>query len=512
MLSKQHRSVIRSAKIFVASVCILLAILTIWSNWRAREVQLGEARSTTTNIARALVQHAEDTFKEADTALIGISERLEYDGRKAPALQRLGRFLTIQVAELSQLHALFVIDRSGNWIVTSEKSTSLTANSTDREYFRYHQTHESSAPYIGHPVQSRMSGEWIVTISRRLNKADGSFDGVVMAAIKLSYFTEFYGNFDIGNAGALLLASNDGNILVRRPLLNDSVGKSLENASIFRDYAAKTEAGVARILSAQDGITRVNSYRHLSRYPLFVAAALSEDEILAGWRTDAFLHGFGLLLLILFLGFFGNRLILQIQLRVAAENEAIDSRSNVERLNETLQGLAMHDGLTGLANRRCFDDEILKELRRAARSGESLAVVMIDVDYFKRYNDTYGHLAGDECLRRIASLLKVAGQRPGDLVARYGGEEIVILLPDCDEKSAAQIAFGLLKNICALAIPHTGNPPGIVTASAGVGVLAEVSSIDTPEDVIDMADKALYQAKSTGRNRVCVYQNIAAAA
>jgi len=209
--------------------------------------------------------------------------------------------------------------------------------------------------------------------------------------------------------------------------------------------------------------------------------------------------------LILFLGFFGNRLIVQIQLRVAAENEAVRTRARVEHLNQVLRGLAMQDGLTGLANRRCFDEEIAKELRRATREREPLAVIMIDVDYFKRYNDTYGHVAGDDCLRKIAAAVRIAEQRPGDLVARYGGEEIVVLLPGCDEQSAARIAAGILNSISALGMAHAGNPPGIVTVSAGVGVLSVVCNGDTAEKIIDMADKALYQAKSTGRNRTCVY-------
>ncbi|ASU38850.1 diguanylate cyclase [Herbaspirillum sp. meg3] len=505
MLSKELRAVVVSAKIFVVLVCVLLMLLVTWNNWRARATQLDEARSTTTNISRALAQHAEDTFKAADTALIGMSEKLEYDGREPAALRRLERFLALQVSELTQLHALFVIDKEGNWIVNSEKMVRANVNSKDRAYFIYHQTHANGLPHIDNPIQSRVTGEWIVTISRRLNKPDGSFDGVVMAAIKLNYFANFYDNFGIGDAGALLLASNDGNILFRRPLRNDSIGKSLENASIFRDYASKTSSGVARITSAQDGITRINSYRHLNRYPLFVAAALSEDEVLANWKSDAIMHGVGLLLLIAFLGYLGNRMIVQIQLRGQAENEAIEARVRVEHLNQMLQGLAMHDGLTGLANRRCFDDEIVKELRRASRDGEPLAIVMIDVDYFKKYNDTYGHVAGDDCLRRIAAAVKVAEQRPGDLVARYGGEEIVVMLPHCDKHSATLIASDILKNISDLRIAHSGNPPGVVTASAGVAVLTEVSSADTAESIVDMADKALYQAKSTGRNRVCTY-------
>ena len=355
MLKLEHRSVIGSAKLFVASVCILLIVLALWSDWSARQVLLNEARNTATNISRALAQHADDTFKESDTALIGISERLEYDGRSPAALLRLKRLLTMQVNELAQLHGVVIIDKEGNWIVNSDSLGNPVLNSKDRGYYIHHRAHNDSRPYIGRPVQSRVNGEWVVTISRRLNQADGSFDGVVMAAIKLSYFAQYYGNFEIGKTGALLLASNEGYIVIRRPLRNDSIGKSLINASIFRDHASKTSAGIARIRSAQDGITRISSFRHLDKYPFFVGAALAEDEVLANWKSDLILHAGVLLMLILFIGFFGNRLILQIQLRARAENEALQAKASVEILNQTLQGLAMRDGLTGLANRRCFE-------------------------------------------------------------------------------------------------------------------------------------------------------------
>jgi len=505
MHSKEFSSVIFSAKIFVASVCALLLTLSVWSNWSAREDELNQAEGTASNTSRALAQHAEDTFKEAEVVLVGISDRLEFDGRSTVALARLERFVRMQARQLPQLNGLIVIDQKGKWIVNSEKNLDPTFSSVDREYFIYHRTHPDKLMHIGPAIRSRATGEWVITISQRLSAPDGSFDGVVLAAIDLSYFRKFYDSFDIGAKGALLLALDNGTMLVRRPLLSDSIGKSMVDTPIFRDYASKYADGVALIRSRQDGVTRINSYRHLSRYPLFVSAALSQREILAKWQADALLHFSGLLVLLMLLGFFGSRLVLQITMRVKAEHEANENRVQIEHLNETLQALAMQDGLTGLANRRCFDDEIVRELRRAVRSGQALSLIMIDVDFFKRYNDTYGHLAGDECLRELAATVKVAGHRPGDMVARYGGEEIVVLLPGCAAVAAVEIAKKILAAIEALAIVHSGNPAGVVTASAGVGVLENVANDAVPEAIIDMADKALYEAKSSGRNRVCLY-------
>ena len=503
MLQTKQSSVFFLAKAVLVLAGGLLVALAAVTDWRGRIQQLKEAEATSRNISLALARHAEDTFRQADTTLIFLAERLEHDERNPSSLHKLEALLARQAAELPQLHGLFAIDSNGEWLINSRQFKSGNVNSRDREYFLYHRLNQDLSPHISMPMLSRANGEWIITISRRVNAADGSFNGVVMAAIRIAYFSKFYESFDIGAAGALLLASNRGVLLVRRPLLNDSIGKSLANASIFRDHASVHADGIARIRSAQDGIIRINSYRHLERYPLFVAAALSEREVLAGWRADVMLHVSGLVVLLAVLGWLGSRLLRQIGLRVDAENEANRVREHVEYLNRALQNLAMKDGLTGLANRRCFDEEIARALRRCARDRTALALIMFDVDFFKRYNDTYGHLAGDECLRQLSQAVLQAQKREGDLAARYGGEELVLLLPDCDSSDAEAIAGATLARIRALHMPHQGNPCGIVTVSAGVAVLGTVGEGDTAELLIDQADKALYQAKSTGRDRVC---------
>jgi len=504
MLQTKQSTVFLLAKAVIVLACGLLIALAAVTDWRGRMQQLKEAEATSRNISLALARHAEDTFRQADTTLIFLAERLAHDERNPSSLYRLETLLTRQAAELPQLHGLFAIGRDGEWLINSRQFKAGNVNSVDREYFLHHRQHAELTPHISMPVQSRANGEWVITISRRVNAADGSFNGVVMAAIRIAYFSRFYESFDIGRAGALILGSNRGVLLVRRPLLNDSIGKSLADAAIFRDHAAVSANGVARIRSAQDGIVRINSYRRLERYPLFVAAALSEQEVLAGWRADVMLHLSGLVVMLALLGWLGSRLLKQIGLRVDAENEANRVREHVEYLNRTLQNLAMKDGLTSLANRRCFDDEIARALRRCARDHTALVLIMFDVDFFKRYNDTYGHLAGDECLRKLSQAVLQGQKREGDLAARYGGEELALLLPDCDGADAAAIAEATLARVRALQMPHQGNPCGIVTISAGVAVLRKVGEGDAAELLIGKADKALYQAKSTGRDRVCV--------
>jgi len=172
--------------------------------------------------------------------------------------------------------------------------------------------------------------------------------------------------------------------------------------------------------------------------------------------------------------------------------------------NRLLETLAAQDGLTGLANRRQFDAVIEQEMRRARRSGATLSLVLIDVDCFKSYNDQFGHLAGDTCLRAVAEAVRGALRRPGDLAARYGGEEIAVVLPDIDEVGAVSIAEHIREAVRGLGLEHPGNlADRIVTISAGVGTLAPVQESHMPEDLIEPADHALYTAKSAGRNRVC---------
>lgn len=163
--------------------------------------------------------------------------------------------------------------------------------------------------------------------------------------------------------------------------------------------------------------------------------------------------------------------------------------------------LARTDGLTGLYNRRTFDDVLLREWRRLARTGEPLSVIMMDVDHFKLYNDTYGHGGGDSCLLRVARAAEGALQRPADVVARYGGEEFVALLPETKLDGAIAVAEAIRLAVAALNIPHaSSNTAAHVTLS--LGVASTIPQPDKePAELLEIADQQLYRAKSEGRNR-----------
>ena len=170
--------------------------------------------------------------------------------------------------------------------------------------------------------------------------------------------------------------------------------------------------------------------------------------------------------------------------------------------NERLQVLSHTDALTGLANRRRFDEALEQEWARALRAQTPLALVLLDVDVFKHFNDHYGHLAGDACLQALAlALAQTGGRREGDVVARFGGEEFVVLLPSTGPSAAEEVAHRIRQAIAALALPHEGAPWGIVTVSFGVASLVPRRD-QAPAELVRRADRALYRAKQGGRNRI----------
>ncbi len=170
-----------------------------------------------------------------------------------------------------------------------------------------------------------------------------------------------------------------------------------------------------------------------------------------------------------------------------------------------MKKLAHRDGLTGIFNRRYFDEQLFTEVMRHRRQNLPLGLMLVDVDHFKMYNDTVGHLEGDACLQKVAATLSAAARRPAEIVARYGGEEFAIILPGSDMPDTEKFGDWVLQNIRELALPHPKSPTSTaVTISAGL-----VSCIPdphlTPELMIARADQALYKAKSQGRNRFQTY-------
>jgi diguanylate cyclase (GGDEF)-like protein/hemerythrin-like metal-binding protein len=179
------------------------------------------------------------------------------------------------------------------------------------------------------------------------------------------------------------------------------------------------------------------------------------------------------------------------------------SLTEIDDLRKGLLEQANQDGLTELFNRRFLDSTLERELARCKRESKPLALIMVDIDHFKKYNDSYGHQAGDECLKAVARALQASAKRAGDLAARYGGEEFSLVLPDTDGDDALRMAEALRRAVAAMAMPHTQSDEGVVTISLGLAVMAG-QNYGTAELLLRAADEALYYAKWGGRNRVHV--------
>ncbi|MGV8933326.1 MAG: diguanylate cyclase [Gallionellaceae bacterium] len=186
---------------------------------------------------------------------------------------------------------------------------------------------------------------------------------------------------------------------------------------------------------------------------------------------------------------------------VEMQRSLLDLTYKLNQANKELQLLSATDALTGLSNRRMFDELSLREWRRCDRMKKSISLVMVDVDYFKLYNDNYGHQAGDECLKEVAAQLRRAAPRASDVVARYGGEEFVMVLGETDIDGAKWVANHLRQRIVDLKMPHLASPSKYLSVSCGVASVLPQDTLNLGK-LLQTADFALYQAKEQGRNKV----------
>ncbi len=484
---------------FMAVVMLVFVATEAWRFWRDYRAAFTVAENSVVNLARASAQHAEDSIRQVDAITAALAERLEGDGFANLNRPRLHALLRQQVQIMPQLHGLFVYGADGTWLATDHTVTAPKANNADRDYFIYHREHTGRQIRIGSVVKSRSTEELIIPISRRLNFPDGSFAGVLLGTIKVDWFVRYYGDFQIDQSGALVLAKRDGTILVRRPFVEQVLGSSLADSEVFRDYLPYANEGVVETVAVVDGTPRLYAYRGLTSYPLVVQAGLSRDAILAAWRQDVIKSIGVLLVLLLGLSLFGWVVLRQLRERIVIERA-------LHQAHQTLKDLALTDSLTGLGNRRRLDGVLDVEIARARRQGYPVALVMMDLDFFKAYNDRYGHLAGDQCLRQVAEVLGQALKRPADLAVRYGGEEFTLLLPDTDGHGAGLIVQETLQQLRRLAIEHAGSPFGVVSASAGIAVAHPAQQPISSQALVAEADAALYEAKRQGRDRYCMAQ------
>jgi diguanylate cyclase (GGDEF)-like protein len=478
-----------------------LASLTIWKVLGSRDQALDEVNVHGLNLTQALETYSEGIVRQSSLLLLGLVERLETEGSGPAQIERLNTLINRQRPLMPQMSGITIYDNKGHWLMSSNRPIPVGANSSDRAYFIHHRDDPSREPFIGPPIRSRSNQEWVITISRRFNDARGEFAGVVAVTLGVENFLRLFGQLDVGQEGAIGLSYTDGTMLVRYPFREQDMGRNFSKSPIYAKYLVDQSVGTASFTSSLDGVERLYAFRKSETLPLVTTVALGKREALAAWRLEALLSIGVVATLLGLTGVIGWFLIRDIRRRTQVEGQLRDTQQQLLGTNRQLELLAMKDALTGLANRRCFDQTLEMEARRAKRDGTSLALLMIDLDYFKLFNDSQGHVAGDECLRQVGRVLETCVRRPSDLVARYGGEEMAVIMPDTDSDGAAVVAQLILERLAYESIAHPASPFGRVSVSIGIAV-ATGSQLDTIQGLITAADQALYQAKGAGRNQL----------
>ena len=504
-LSDKRRPVVRLVVFVTALACALLAAFTGWFVWHSQQTQIRQTEVANANVARMVGAQVEAAMKATSLALANVVERVEHDGTAQASLARLQRHLVELTRTTPELHGIFVYGADGSWLATSLPETTL-GNNADRSYFRYHLEHPGRAIHIAPPVKSRSTGVWVLPVSRRIDHPDGSFAGVALITLKVNFFERIYDELDVGRTGTVLLALADGTVVYRRPFDERVIGTNLAQGVVFQAIR-KRPIGSEFMVARVDNIERLYSYRRVDRFAFVIAVGQTRDELLAGWKRSSLVIAAVALLVGLVFVLFAARLLKQFAIRDRLDQKLRAYSQVLERDNLGLQQLAHTDTLTGLANRRRFDEVLAHELRRAALDGSALALVLLDVDYFKKYNDRHGHPAGDACLQAVARILADQVNRNRDLAARYGGEEFALVLPDTDAAGALAVAERIRAAIEAMGAAHADSPFGVVTASAGLAVFGPGdgnggAAGDAAAGLLARADAQLYRAKDAGRNRV----------
>lgn len=505
MISAQLAAKRRSIKLLALSILVVagaaLAAAYGWSSWQLRRLELSNAEISTSNLTHALADQASSAFKMVDTVLVGMVNRIEHDGLPATDRDALYKLMMDHLAELPALQGLFVYDASGTWIVNSAGQSFNGRNNADRAYFRFHRDSPERDVHIGAPIIGRTSGAWVIPVSRRLEHADGSFAGVVLATIKVDFFRKIYEQIELRQDGKIILALRSGTQLLAIPFTWTGIGADLASSALFPRLAGQPPNGLLPDVPER-GKLLMYGVAQAGDYPLLVATARSQDQVLAPWRETIFTAGAALLALAGGMAVLAVYLVRQMRLRDRFERELLEAKTALEASNASLLVQSQVDPLTGLYNKRHFEGALEQELARARQDGSPLTALMIDVDHFKKYNDSHGHLAGDAVLAEIARTIRAGASRPRDLAARFGGEEFVVLLPATDAAGGLAVAEAIRTKLERSRIAHREAPLGIMTLSIGLACTAPQHAEDGADSLLRRADAALYAAKESGRNRV----------
>ncbi len=490
MIRSRGRAKFGGAATAWLSVALLLAVLCIAGlfarmQWLGRASDWSRASESAQSLAKAIEADVLTNFGTLDLALQGVADTLRRADLAPLSPQVTHQLLFDRAATVRHLQVMVVTDAAGNLRFDSRGGAGARPNRAARDYFIHHRDAPSDDAYVGRPLQGIVSGVDIVTLSRRLSRPDGGFDGVVAGAIRLNYFKQLFEATTLGPGSNITLARSDGIVLMRWPYDESFIGRDTSGAELFR-HLRHARAGAFETKAVLDGVHRLVVYRQIGELPLVVGIGQSTDVILAPWRRDTVTVGVIVACLCLLTLILAGYLLRELKLRGLAEKR--------------LRRLAQTDVLTGLFNRRHLEQVFARAWRQARQSQKPLALVMIDVDRFKTLNDSFGHRHGDRLLRCLGSSIAATLRPQGEFGARYGGDEFAVLLTDATLARAQAAADAIRSSFDAACRAAALGRPGL---SIGIA-LAGPAYGHEPKGLFDAADAALYRAKANGRNQIVV--------
>jgi diguanylate cyclase (GGDEF)-like protein len=468
-----------SAKLLIASSVVTVigfsAICAIvMLDMRRGEEEL--ARQTLENLASSIDADISRNIEVYDLSLRNVASNMV-----SPELKDISKpirhlILFDHAATAKHFGAIQVFDAAGRLTADASTLDPLPENRSDEEYFQAHRDNPNAGLFISRPMLHR--GAYAIVLSRRISGSDGRFLGVVAGSIRFSYFHDLFGRLNLGEGDTIAVLRPDRTIIMRRPFDLDIIGTNLADRPNWNPANLQNEGSYAGP-GPIDATPRL--YVRRSGASLYVVVGKPLEAIFSLWRTEVIRIGAVMMALISF--------VLAVTLFLGRE---ISRRAQAE---DKLEELATTDALTGLRNRRKFDAVIDAEWRRAVRQNTPIALLMIDADHFKAYNDSFGHQAGDQVLVSIAICISDSMRRSGDCAARYGGEEFAALLPGLAAMDALRVAETI-----RLKVEGSSDGHATSTVSIGVASLTPVPGMDWT-GLVNAADKALYAAKANGRNQ-----------
>ena len=503
---------------------------------RAKGIQAAERQLT--EVASHAARRQADMITEA-RALLGVVATLpEVAEGSIGSCHLTLASVVLEVAWLSRLSSVLP---SGHPVCSSE-DTAPDVWIGDRPYFV--DTLATRAFVLSDYVISRVSGKPALVAAMPRIGQDGGVASVLVGVIDLDWLSRLTADAGVLTDSVVLLVDSQMTAITAYPHPENWIGRPISREQTLRDFM-EVHDDTPDVISL-DGKNWVVAHKTLSGSRAQIVVLQPEATVLvdADQQAKARLVEIGFIALVLSLAVWlgGEYLVVRPITALTATTARLGSGDLAARVgtnfvprdfqilgralnemasdfehrdaqlhsaNAKLEQLASTDGLTGLANRRLFDQMLETEWQRAEREGRCVAVVQFDVDYFKQFNDRYGHIAGDDCLRAVAGVLKSGARRAGDLAGRTGGEEFTLLLPMASLEHAAMIADQVRKRIRELGIVHAGSPTGFVTISGGVASLKPYRG-GSSSLLVDAADRALYSAKRAGRN--CTHSDAVAEA